>query len=168
MQDSPTMLERVLETEVMDTAEEAHDYDAMDHSEVNSRFCQDLLSFLGRPPVRVLDVGTGTALIPIELCRQAPVVSVEAIDLAEHMLALGRVNVERGGLAGRIALRKLDAKRTGWPDGAFEAVAPPHDWWDWYAAYMLARELGANPQQASASAARYMAESKDIVVASPA
>ena len=20
--------------------------------------------------------------------------------------------------------------------GAFEAVAPPHDWWDWYAAYM--------------------------------
>ena len=23
--------------------------------------------------------------------------------------------------------------------GAFEAVAPPHDWWDWYAAYMDAR-----------------------------
>jgi len=20
--------------------------------------------------------------------------------------------------------------------GSFEAVAPPHDWWDWYAAYM--------------------------------
>ena len=26
--------------------------------------------------------------------------------------------------------------------GAFEAVAPPHDWWDWYAAYMEAREGG--------------------------
>ena len=24
--------------------------------------------------------------------------------------------------------------------GAFEAVAPPHDWWDWYAAYMDAAE----------------------------
>jgi hypothetical protein len=23
--------------------------------------------------------------------------------------------------------------------GSFEAVAPPHDWWDWYAAYMDAR-----------------------------
>jgi hypothetical protein len=23
--------------------------------------------------------------------------------------------------------------------GAFEAVAPSHDWWDWYAAYMDAR-----------------------------
>jgi len=27
--------------------------------------------------------------------------------------------------------------------GAFEAVAPPHDWWDWYAAYMDARERGS-------------------------
>ena len=26
--------------------------------------------------------------------------------------------------------------------GAFEAVAPPHDWWDWYAAYMLLRWCG--------------------------
>ena len=27
--------------------------------------------------------------------------------------------------------------------GGFEAVAPPHDWWDWYAAYMDARERGS-------------------------
>ena len=27
----------------------------------------------------------------------------------------------------------------------FEAVAPPHDWWDWYAAYMDAREHGSSP-----------------------
>ena len=52
--------------------------------------------------------------------------------------------------------------------GAFEAVAPPHDWWDWYAAYMSARELGANPQEASTAAERYMAEFKHIVVGSPA
>lgn len=26
--------------------------------------------------------------------------------------------------------------------GSYEAVAPPHDWWDWYAAYMDAREGG--------------------------
>ena len=29
--------------------------------------------------------------------------------------------------------------------GSFEAVAPPHDWWDWYAAYMDAREGGSSP-----------------------
>ena len=51
--------------------------------------------------------------------------------------------------------------------GAFEAVAPPHDWWDWYAAYMDAREHGSTPEQASAAAGRYMAEVKHIV-ASPA
>ena len=27
--------------------------------------------------------------------------------------------------------------------GSFEKVAPPHDWWDWYAAYMDARENGS-------------------------
>jgi hypothetical protein len=50
--------------------------------------------------------------------------------------------------------------------GAFEAVAPPHDWWDWYAAYMDAREHGSDPEQASAAADRYMAEVKHIVVPS--
>jgi hypothetical protein len=48
--------------------------------------------------------------------------------------------------------------------GAYEAVAPPHDWWDWYAAYMDAREHGSSPEQASAAAGRYMADVKHIVV----
>jgi hypothetical protein len=50
--------------------------------------------------------------------------------------------------------------------GSFEAIAPPHDWWDWYAAYMNARELGSTPEAACAAAGRYMAEVKQIVVAS--
>ena len=47
--------------------------------------------------------------------------------------------------------------------GAFEAVAPPHDWWDWYAAYMDARQSGSAPDDASAAADRYMAEVKHVV-----
>jgi hypothetical protein len=47
--------------------------------------------------------------------------------------------------------------------GSFEAVAPPHDWWDWYAAYMNARQNGAGPDDAAAAANRYMAEVKNIV-----
>ena len=50
--------------------------------------------------------------------------------------------------------------------GAFEAVAPPHDWWDWYAAYIDARQSGSSPQQASVAAGRYMAEVKHVI-ASP-
>ena len=49
--------------------------------------------------------------------------------------------------------------------GAFEAVAPPHDWWDWYAAYMDARQHGSTPEEAAAAAGRYMADVKHIVVA---
>jgi hypothetical protein len=51
--------------------------------------------------------------------------------------------------------------------GAFEAVAPPHDWWDWYAAYMDAHQAGSTPDEASAAAGRYMEEVKNVVV-SPA
>ena len=47
--------------------------------------------------------------------------------------------------------------------GSFEAVAPPHDWWDWYAAYLDARERGSTPPQASEIAGRYMAEVKHVV-----
>ena len=50
--------------------------------------------------------------------------------------------------------------------GRFEAVAPPHNWWEWYAAYMLAREAGRTPDEAAAAAGRYMAEVKHIVVPS--
>ncbi|MFC6161334.1 bleomycin resistance protein [Kribbella jiaozuonensis] len=48
--------------------------------------------------------------------------------------------------------------------GRFEAVAPQHDWWDWYAAYMVAREAGSTPDESSAAAGRYMADAKHIVV----
>ena len=51
--------------------------------------------------------------------------------------------------------------------GAFEAVAPQHDWWDWYAAYMAARQSGSASEEAAEAAGRYMADVKHIVV-SPA
>ena len=50
--------------------------------------------------------------------------------------------------------------------GSYEKVAPPHDWWDWYAAYFNARQIGSTPDEASAAADRYMAEVKGVVVPS--
>ncbi|HEX5618109.1 MAG TPA: bleomycin resistance protein [Solirubrobacteraceae bacterium] len=50
--------------------------------------------------------------------------------------------------------------------GEYEAVAPEHNWWDWYAAYMDARERGSTSEEASAAAGRYMADVKNIVVPS--
>lgn len=48
--------------------------------------------------------------------------------------------------------------------GSFEAIAPPHDWWDWYAAYFAARQDGSTSEEATVSADRYMAEVKNVVV----
>jgi hypothetical protein len=47
----------------------------------------------------------------------------------------------------------------------YEKAAPPHDWWDWYAAYMDARQAGSTPEEASTAAGSYMADVKQIVVA---
>jgi hypothetical protein len=51
--------------------------------------------------------------------------------------------------------------------GAFEAVAPPHDWWDWYAAYMDARQRGEASADAAATAGGYMADVNHIVIPPP-
>jgi ubiquinone/menaquinone biosynthesis C-methylase UbiE len=115
------MLHRILEPEVMDTAEDAADYDAMDHSAVNRSFAADFLRvWNSRNPI--LDVGTGTAQIPIELCRESEAVEIVAIDLADHMLALANRNVAAANCAGRVRIEKADAKGIAYPDGYFGAV----------------------------------------------
>jgi len=46
----------------------------------------------------------------------------------------------------------------------FEKAAAPHDWWDWYAAYLSAREQGTSPADADDAADRYMAEVKRVAL----
>lgn len=110
------MLKRVLEPEVMDTVEEAVDYNEMDHSQVNRVFVDDLLNFLAtgfipaKRPFKTLDVGTGTALIPLELCRRSKDFKVIGIDLAGEMLRVGQENVKQAKQTDRIELRLVDAK----------------------------------------------------------
>jgi ubiquinone/menaquinone biosynthesis C-methylase UbiE len=115
------MLFRILEPEVMDSPEEALDYDTMDHSTVNRMFVNDLLAT--RPmPGDVLDLGTGTALIPIELCRREETCRVMAADAAVSMLQLARNNVESAGLIGRIQVSQIDAKQLPYAEAMFDTV----------------------------------------------
>jgi hypothetical protein len=44
----------------------------------------------------------------------------------------------------------------------YEKSSEPHDWWDWYAAYMSARQDGHTSADASDLAAQYMAEHKHV------
>lgn len=115
------MIPRILEPEAMDTPEDAADYDAMDHSAVNQQFAADFLSaYRGDGPV--LDVGTGTARIPIAVCGMYLGIRIVAVDLAEHMLAVARRVVAEAGLADRITLQQINARGMPFPDGHFPAV----------------------------------------------
>lgn len=115
------MLERVLEPELMESAEEARDYDRMDHGAVNQVFVADFLAS-GFERGDVLDLGAGTAQIPVELCRRCRECRILAVDASVEMLELARFNVEGAGLRERIQLAKADAKRLPHRDRMFDAV----------------------------------------------
>jgi hypothetical protein len=38
----------------------------------------------------------------------------------------------------------------------YEKSSPPHNWWDWYAAYLNARLEGSSSDEATSAAGRYM------------
>ncbi len=40
----------------------------------------------------------------------------------------------------------------------YEKTHAKHDWWDWYAPYLNAREQGSSPEDAVSAADRYMDE----------
>lgn len=138
------MLPRVLEPELMDSPDEAQEYNSMDHGEVNRQCVADLLLAAGweaqaavdeTGPIQssvepdcaaispeVLDLGTGTALIPIELCRSHPLLRVLAVDGAASMLQVAGVNIALAGLESRIMLDRLDAKSLPFLDDRFAVV----------------------------------------------
>lgn len=114
-------MERILEPEVMDTEEEAIEYDAMDFAEVNTAFAQLAIS-LAPFQAKVLDAGTGTARIPILICQQRPEWEIIAIDLAKSMLEIGAKNVKQAGLEKQIELELTDAKQMPYPTHYFDAI----------------------------------------------
>ena len=102
--------------------EEAMAYDAMDHAEVNRLFVDDLIE-AGFAGGDVLDVGTGTARIPVELGkREWGSLRVMAIDLSIAMLDVARIHVEIASLREVIELDHVDAKALPYGDGTFDAT----------------------------------------------
>ena len=113
-------MERVLEPEVMDTAEEASEYDSMDHTEPNATFIARLLE-LGATG-RFLDIGTGPGHIPLLVCDRVPDSHVTGVDLSKNMLLHAERHRTASDHAGRIEYHRMDAKDLDLPDGHFDAV----------------------------------------------
>lgn len=117
------MLPRTLEPEVMDEESEVQAYDEMDHDEVNRLFVEDFLrEFSPDRESRILDIGTGTGLIPIEFTRQSARGCITGVDLSERMIEQARKHVARLGLEERLDFIVADASRLPMEDGRIEAI----------------------------------------------
>jgi ubiquinone/menaquinone biosynthesis C-methylase UbiE len=114
-------MDRILEPEVMDTWLEATAYDAMDFIAVNTTFATDAIA-LDPDAIKILDLGTGTARIPILMCQQRPQYLITGIDLAQSMLIIGQQNIEQAGLTQRIRLERVDSKKMPYPDLEFDML----------------------------------------------
>lgn len=113
-------MKRVLEPEVMDTAEEADGYDEMDHAGPNESFVDRLIE-LGARGV-ILDIGTGPGHVPILVCERIPETSVTGIDLADNMLRHAERHRVASACADRIEYRKADAKNLPFANASFDTV----------------------------------------------
>ncbi len=114
-------LPRILETELIDTPQAAMEYDSLDHSEANHSFAADFLAAGGQGDM--LDLCTGTAQIPVELCRQGYQGRIMAADLSISMLEMARLNIEIASVIDRVQLAQADAKSLLFADAYFDCVA---------------------------------------------
>ena len=113
-------MQRVLEPEVMDTAEEAATYDAMDHSAVNNSFISRLKS-LGVAGL-CLDIGCGPGHIPLQLVNECPEVDVVAMDLSKHMLLTALEHQKQCVNGDQVEFVHADAKGVGAEDNTYDSV----------------------------------------------
>jgi len=119
--DEINFMQRVLESEVMDSLSEAIEYDSMDFTEVNAAFARSA-AILGPVFGNVLDAGTGTARIPIAINQLRPAWKLTCIDLSANMLKVGAQNVEKADARSQISLELIDAKVMPYPDNYFDMV----------------------------------------------
>ncbi len=115
------MIQRILEPEVMDTDIEAIEYDSMDFIDVNTNFAQKVIE-IAPLQAQVLDVGTGTARIPILICQKKKNWQITAIDMANSMLKIAQENIKNAGLEEQIKLELKDAKNMDYSDNSYEVV----------------------------------------------
>ncbi len=72
--------------------------------------------------VRILDVGTGWARIPIAICSRRGEFRFTAVDKSTRALENARRNVEQSGMTGKIRVVPADASALPFENASFDAV----------------------------------------------
>jgi ubiquinone/menaquinone biosynthesis C-methylase UbiE len=117
----PVMLPRTLESEAMDSADEADEYDAMDHRAANTAFVARLVQLGARG--LMLDVGTGPGHLPILACDTIADLRVMGIDLSPRMIEHAERHRASSPHSKRLEFRVANARRLPFPDASFDALA---------------------------------------------
>ena len=108
-------LPRVLEPEIMSSAEEAGEYDEMDFSATDQLFAgraAQLVHGAACPVDLIADLGSGNAKIPLAICPLLPGgTRICAVEMSPEMLAVAARNRTRDGVS-RLQLVTADAKQT--------------------------------------------------------
>lgn len=109
-------LPRVLEPEVMSSAEEAGGYDEMDFSATDLLFAERAAQLVrgAKGAVSLIaDLGSGNVKIPLAMCPLLPgATRVCALEMSLEMLAVAARNRKRDGVSpGRLHLVSADVKR---------------------------------------------------------
>lgn len=113
-------ISRVLEPEVMDTEQDACEYDAMDHSGPNEAFIERLIG-LGATG-KMLDIGTGPGDIPLDLIGHVFAGGIIAIDLSSEMLKVAEAKKATVPYSDRVIFQQADAKALPFEDAQFDTV----------------------------------------------
>lgn len=81
----------------------------------------ELGKFIKRGPV--LEIGSGTGRLLIEIARNVPDVYLTGIDISDEMIALSRLNTQKEGLSGRIEFREIPVEElSSFQENSFELV----------------------------------------------
>jgi hypothetical protein len=92
---------------------------------------------------------------------------VQRREVARQLLPITtRLRAENGDADVNVATLADLLRETAEHHDSFEKAAPEHNWWDWYAAYLHARQNSASIDDAVLAADRYMADVKHVVVPS--
>jgi len=116
------MLTRILEPEVMDTEEDAIEYNSIPNNDVNTAFVEEVLNLSPINANRLVDLGSGPAHIPILFALKRPQLRITAVELAENMIEIAQQNIKNANVTDRIIIKKQDIKYTMLEQKSFDVV----------------------------------------------
>jgi ubiquinone/menaquinone biosynthesis C-methylase UbiE len=98
-------------------------------------------SKLNLPGKRVLDIGTGSGLLAIELAKARPDWHIVGTDISEEMLKPARKNARLEGLADRIDFQKYSAVDLPFDNGCFSLVTSSASLHLWVEPHKIFKEI---------------------------